>query len=58
MKTGHLMDQQASTQLHNELFDSLELPKSDTIAISSIAAVNVASVPKYSPLRYPGGRLG
>lgn len=54
--TAHLMDQQASAQLHNELFDPSEFPESDTIAISPIAAVNVASVPKYSPLRYPGGK--
>lgn len=50
------MDQQVSAQLQSELFDPLELPKSDTIAISPIAAVNVASVPQYSPLRYPGGK--
>jgi len=39
-----------------DLFGSLELGEPDRITTSPIEAVNVACVPQYSPLRYPGGK--
>lgn len=50
------MDQQALSQSQRDLFDPIEPKRSEPFAISPIPAVNVACVPKYSPLRYPGGK--
>ncbi len=50
------MDQPMLRQSQSDLFDSFELKRSDPFPISPIPAVNVACVPKYSPLRYPGGK--
>lgn len=44
------------TALQAEFIDSLGQTGLDPIAVSPIPAVNVASVPQRSPLRYPGGK--
>ncbi len=46
----------ASQHAQPELFGSQGLNHPDRIATSPIKAVNVACVPQYSPLRYPGGK--
>ena len=50
------MDQAFQSQLQSDLFGPSHLKQSGPFPISPIPAVNVACVPKYSPLRYPGGK--
>ena len=50
------MDQALRSQLQSDLFGPLDLKQTGPFPISPIPAVNVACVPKYSPLRYPGGK--
>lgn len=52
----HLVGQPLLSQLQADLFGPLEPKQSDPFPISPIPAVNVACVPKHSPLRYPGGK--
>ena len=52
----NLVDQQAANLFQHGLFDPKELTRVDPFKISPIPAVNVACVPQYSPLRYPGGK--
>ena len=50
------MDQEVANVLQNEVVAPPKLAEIDSFRISPIPAVNVASVPQYSPLRYPGGK--
>ena len=52
----NLVDQQAANLFQDGLFDPIELTRVDRFKTSPIPAVNVACVPQYSPLRYPGGK--
>lgn len=50
------MDQTPQSQLQRDLFGPSSLRQAGPFPISPIPAVNVACVPQYSPLRYPGGK--
>ena len=50
------MDVKTATGRQTEIFDPPGRAGLDAIPLSPIPAVNVASVPQRSPLRYPGGK--